>query len=173
MQDVLELREVEHDDLAAVQELIESDPAFTERVTGHPPGPSDALSLAMGRPEGLAEDAKAVLGAWDTATGRTRLTAVVDLLRGYPVQGYAFVGLLQVRWELQGSGVGRSVWEDTENWIRARWPDTSRLRLAVVDTNVRVAEPFWTKVGFAPTGESRPYRYDKLETTARMFEKPL
>lgn len=41
MHDVLELREIEHDDLPAVQELIEADPAYAERVTGYPPGPSE------------------------------------------------------------------------------------------------------------------------------------
>lgn len=97
----------------------------------------------------------------------------MDLLRGYPRPGYTFVGVLQVRWELQGSGLGRAVWEHTEDWIQGTWPEATRVRLAVAATNVRVAEPFWTRMGFAPTGEVRPHRYDKLETTVRMFEKAL
>ena len=44
----------------AVQELIESDPGYTERITGYPPGSSDAQSLLMMRPESIPEDAKLV-----------------------------------------------------------------------------------------------------------------
>lgn len=46
----IELRDIEPDDVAALQALIESDPDYTERVTGHPPGPADAQSLLQIRP---------------------------------------------------------------------------------------------------------------------------
>jgi uncharacterized protein len=58
----LVLRPVTPDDVDALQELIESDSGYTGRITGYPPGPADAQSLLMMRPEGLAEDAKLVLG---------------------------------------------------------------------------------------------------------------
>ena len=90
----LVLRPIAVEDVDALQDLIESDPGYTERVTGYPPGPADAQSLLMMRPDGLAEDAK-------------------------------------------------------------------------------VATAFWLRQGFEPTGEERPYRYDKLETTARLYEKQL
>ncbi|MPZ94647.1 MAG: GNAT family N-acetyltransferase, partial [Propionibacteriales bacterium] len=138
---VLELREIEPDDLPRLQELIEGDPGYAERVTGHPPGPSDALSLTLIRPEGLPEEAKVVLGAWDS--GFARLAAVVDLVRGYPSEGRVFVGLLQVRVELQRQGVGREVWRLAEEWVRSRWPEATTARLAVVDTTAAAAEPFW------------------------------
>ena len=46
----------------------------------------------MMRPEGLAEEAKVVLGAFAAA----QLVAVVDLLRGFPNEATAFIGLLEV-----------------------------------------------------------------------------
>lgn len=58
-------------------------------------------------------------------------------------------------------------------WLAGRWTAVARIRLAVVDTNARVATPFWERMGFAPTGEQKPYRYDKLESTVRLMEKPL
>ena len=165
----LVLRPIEPGDVDAVQELIESDPGYTERITGYPPGPADAQSLLMMRPEGLTEDEKIVLGAFVT----NRLVAVADLLRGYPNGHTAFIGLLQVHWNHQGLGYGRAAYEQLQRYVETSWPEIRTLRLAIVDTNARIATGFWLRQGFTATGEERPYRYDKLESTARIYEKPL
>jgi uncharacterized protein len=165
----LVLRPVTPDDVDALQELIESDPGYTERITGYPPGPADAQSLLMMRPEGLAEDAKLVLGGFVD----DRLVAVVDLLRGFPNDHTAYIGLLEVHWNHQGTGLGKAAYEEVQRYVETSWPEIDTLRLAIVDTNARIATGFWQKVGFTATGEERPYRYDKLESTARLYEKPL
>jgi GNAT superfamily N-acetyltransferase len=165
----LVLRPIEPRDVEALQELIESDPGYTERVTGYPPGASDAQSLLMGRPEGLAEEAKVVLGAFQDE----RLVAVVDLLRGYPNDHTAFIGLLEVHWKYQGAGLGTATYRLTEQYVETSWKEIRTLRLAIVDTNAHVATGFWLRQGFEPTGEERPYRYDKLESIARLYEKQL
>jgi hypothetical protein len=93
------------DDL--LQALLETDPAYAERVTGYPPGPSDGYST---------------------------LTVVPpDFDPG----------------------------------------DVGTLRLAVVDTNTAVATPFWESLGYRPTGEVKPWVYDKLESTTRLYERPV
>jgi GNAT superfamily N-acetyltransferase len=165
----LVLRPIAPGDVDALQELIESDPGYTERITGYPPGPADAQSLLMMRPEGLPEEAKVVLGAFVT----NRLVAVVDLLRGYPNDHTAFIGLLQVHWNHQGSGFGGATYEEVQRYVETSWPEVRTIRLAIVDTNARIATGFWLRQGFTPTGEERPYRYDKLESTARLYEKQL
>lgn len=165
----LVLRPIEPGDVDALQELIESDPGYTERITGYPPGPADAQSLLMMRPEGLPEEAKLVLGAFLA----NRLVAVVDLLRGYPNDHTAFIGLLQVHWNHQGLGYGGATYEEVQRYVGTSWPEVRTLRLAIVDTNARIATGFWLRQGFTPTGEERPYRYDKLASTARLYEKPL
>lgn len=66
----LTLRELGERDVEALQSLLESDPDYTERVTGYPPGPADALSLLMMRPGGLPEDRKVVLGAAQRYAGQ-------------------------------------------------------------------------------------------------------
>jgi uncharacterized protein len=165
----LVLRPVGPEDVEALQELIEADPGYTERVTGYPPGPADAQSLLMMRPEGLPEEAKAVLGAFVT----DRLVAVVDLIRGYPNDHTAFIGLLQVHWNHQGGGLGGATYDAVQRYVETSWPEIRTLRLAIVDTNARIATGFWLRQGFTPTGEERPYRYDKLESIARLYEKAL
>ncbi|MGE0172598.1 MAG: hypothetical protein AB7T49_07435 [Oligoflexales bacterium] len=46
------------------------------------------------------------------------------------------------------------------------------IRIAVVGTN-EIVIPFWEKMGFLRTGETSPYRYDKVETVAHILEKKL
>jgi hypothetical protein len=135
-------------DVDAVQALIESDPGYTERITGHPPGPADAQSLLMMRPEGLPEDAKVVLGVFDGG----ELVAVIDLLRGYPDTSYAFIGLLQVRGDRRGRGAGGTAYGLVERYVADEWLEVRRLRLAVVDTNAEAAAPFWIRQGSSRTG---------------------
>ena len=168
----MQLRSFTADQEADLQALLESDPGYTERVTGYPPGPSDALSLTIDRPEGTGADQKSVLGAWRPGSaGHDELVAVIDLIRGYPDPSCVFVGLLLVRWDLQGSGLGRDVWLLAEELIRG-WDGIERYRLAVVETNSKVALGFWRAMGFGETGERQPYRYDHLESTVIFMEKP-
>jgi hypothetical protein len=42
----------------------------------------------------------------------------------------------------------------------------------VVRTNDQVLS-FWRRMGFAETGEVRPWRYDKLRSEAILMDKPL
>ncbi len=165
----LVLRPITPADVDALQELIESDPGYTERITGYPPGSSDAQSLLMMRPEHLFEDAKLVLGAFQD----DRLVAVADLLRGYPNDHTAFIGLPEVHWNHQGLGLGKATYELVQRYVETSWNEVRTLRLAVVDTNAHIATGFWLRQGFEPTGEERPYQYDKLESTARLYEKQL
>lgn len=165
----MKVREITPDDVDVVQALIESDPGYTERITGYPPGPADAQSLLIMRPENLAEDAKVVLGAWE----ENELVAVVDLLRGCPNDSTAFIGLLEVHGNHQGRGVGATAYRLVAQYVGTSWPEVRTLRLAVVDTNAATAAGFWIKQGFEPTGEEKPYKYDKLVSTARLYEKQL
>jgi RimJ/RimL family protein N-acetyltransferase len=131
----MELKVITLDDVERVQALIESDPGYTERITGSPPGQADAQSLLMMRPEGLAEDAKVVLAVWEGE----QLVAVVDLVRGHPNEHTGFIGLLEVHGDHQGRGVGAAAYGLVERYVGSAWPEVRTLRLAVVDTNSEVA----------------------------------
>ena len=171
--DRVELRPFTADQEADLQQLLESDPGYTERVTGYPPMPSDALSLTVVRPEGFDPEAKYVLCGWRPGWGgRDELASVVDVLRGYPDPGCAFVGLLLVRFELQGTGLGRETWQAVER-LTADWPEINRFRLAVVETNARTAMPFWQAMGFRETGERQPHQVLEEPTAAILMEKAI
>jgi uncharacterized protein len=162
------LREIEPSDVDALAALVESDPAYVERVTGYPPGPADAQSLLMMRPPDLAADRKLVLGAWEGDD----LVGVVDLLRGWPDEHTVHIGLLQVHGGRQGQGIGRLVHRLLLDRVRS-WPETTTLRAAVVETNAAHAEPFWRASGYQPSGDPKPYTYDKLHSTVQIWTRPV
>jgi len=167
MNEDLLLRPLDESDEADVRAVLQSQAAYTERVTGLPPGPADALSLLLSRPPGVADDDKAVFGAQLGG----RLAAVVDVLRSWPDPRTVHVGLLLVHRGLEGRGVGRRTHELLVERA-SRWPGLDRLRLAVVQTNAEV-EGFWRALGYTPTGEAKPYRYAALQSEARIFTRPL
>jgi GNAT superfamily N-acetyltransferase len=164
----IELRDIEPDEVAVLQGLIESDPDYTERVTGHPPGPSDAQSLLLMRPPDVSEEDKRVLGAWLNGS----LVAVVDLVRGFPDDDTVHIGLLQVHGEQRRQGLGKQVHDLAVQDVRRWAPRATSLRAAIVATNATYAEPFWRSLKYEPSGDPRPYVYDKLQTTVTIWRRP-
>jgi len=158
------------EDVDALQDLLESVPDYAERITGYPPGPSDGVSALIAVPDGFDPAGKHGLGLWDG----DELVAFADVLVGYPAPSVAFVGLLVVRGGRHGGGIGWTMHEAVVRFVRqASGGAVDRLRLGIVDTNASVAEPFWRALGYAPTGERKPYRYDRLESTVALWERAL
>lgn len=153
-------------DVVALQELLESVPNYAERITGYPPGPSDALSALISVPTGFDPAGKVDLGLW--ADGE--LVAFADVLLGYPDPTVAYIGLLVVRGDRQGTGLGRRMHEAVLTRVQ-RESTAECLRLGIVETNAAVAEPFWSALGYSPTGEHKPYQYDKLTSTVVLWER--
>lgn len=184
VQPPLSFRLLGSDDVDALQDLLESVPSYAERITGYPPGPSDGLSALVAVPDGFDPAGKYGFGLWDRGT----LVAFADVLVGYPDAAVTFVGLLVVRGDRQGSGLGRAMHDAVVGWLRGdvpagagaglgaavgAMPVVARLRLGIVETNAAVAEPFWRALGYAPTGETKPYRYDHLVSTVALWERAL
>nr|WP_261783953.1 GNAT family N-acetyltransferase [Curtobacterium sp. TC1] len=155
------------DDVDALQALLETVPDYAERTTGYPPGPSDGLSALVSVPDGFDPAGKHGIGLWDGDA----LVAFADVLLGYPAPTTAYVGLLVVRGDRQGSGLGRVLHEAVVSMAADAGAD--RLRLGIVATNAAGAEPFWRALGYAPTGERKPYRYDGLESTVALWERAV
>lgn len=155
------------DDVDALQRLLESVPGYAERITGYPPGPSDGLSALLSVPDGVDPARKHGIGLWEGPG----LVAFADVLVGYPSASSAFIGLLVVRGDRQQEGLGAAMHEAVVD--RVRGVGVERLRLGVVATNAEVAEPFWRALGYEPTGERKPYRYDHVESTVALWERPV
>ena len=75
---------------------------------------------------------------------------VMDVVRGYPDERSAYVGLLMVDGAWHGRGVGTLIMRAELRRLRAE--GLSRVRLAYIEGN-EPARKFWAKLGFEPTGE--------------------
>lgn len=74
-------------DVEALQRLLESVPSYAERLTGYPPGPSDALSALISVPPGFDPTNKRGIGMWDG----DELVASADVLQGFPRSDTAYI----------------------------------------------------------------------------------
>lgn len=153
--------------IAAVQRVIDHAPGYSLRACGRLPAPGDAEDLFTSRPSGCSGEAKYVFGV--RAGGV--MVGVLDAVRGHPDADSAFLGLLLFAESDQGKGYGAAALREFEAVVSA-WPEVRRLRLAVLETNAGVI-PFWERMGFARTGEVRPYRDGSVATEAILMEKRL
>ena len=155
-------------DVAAVAGLIDADPGYTQRAAGRNPESGDAECLLRDAPPGVGPDDKVVLGAFE----KTRLVAVVDLIRGWPTSGTTLVGLLQVHAGHQGRGLGRTVHDLTLAWVTRNWPETRAMRAVIVAPNAPHADPFWRAMGYQPQGDPVTYTAARVQTTAQAWVRP-
>lgn len=92
------------------------------------------------------------------------LTAVLDLIAGYPDDKTGFIGLFMVHGDRSGQGLGSRLIEDLS--ICCREAGLSALRLAYDPDNPQAAH-FWSRQGFLPLYESRNAAYGRLMVAQR------
>jgi RimJ/RimL family protein N-acetyltransferase len=155
------------DDEVSLQRLLEAAPKYALIAEGAAVSPSAASEMLTALPPGKNYDDKFVFGFF---AGRS-LVACADIIRAYPNSETAFVGLLLVSEEHEGKGYGSQAFASVCSVVR-EWGTCTRLRLAVIDTNKR-AHGFWAKLGFAPTGESKPRNTGDAQCEVLLYERAL
>ena len=137
-------RRLADEDLPALLALCESNPTYYE-LYGEPPTLDNLAQALRELPPGCRAEQKAFLGffAWG------ELVAVMDIIRGYPDERTAYVGLLMVDGTRHECGIGSQVARAELRRLRAE--GFSRVRLAYIQGN-EPARRFWAKLGFEPTG---------------------
>jgi RimJ/RimL family protein N-acetyltransferase len=161
------IRELKGDpsEMAELQRVIEEAPTYAQLVTGVPPGRADAQSMYTVLPEGKSYEDKFVFGIYRGS----EMVGCAEMIRGYPDATTAFCGLLLVSEKHRRQGIGRRAFRLLEEFVRD-WRTCSRIRLGIVRANDGVI-PFWKRLGFEPTGETRPYRYGSVISETILFEK--
>jgi RimJ/RimL family protein N-acetyltransferase len=94
-----------------------------------------------------------------------------DLLRGYPNDKTAFLGLLLISEAYQNKGLGVRACAEIEK-IVLTWPEISVIRGSVVQSN-DVVVSFWERMGAVDTGLRRPYSVGDVASESTIFEKKL
>ena len=166
--DVIALRLLtgECEEMRELQRVLEGAPQYAERVTGAPPGPADAQSTYSALPEGKGYEDKFVYGIYEGG----EMVGCADVIRGWPRVDTTHIGLLLIAEQHQRRGHGHRAYRAIERQARA-W-GAERVRIGVVRTNEEVL-PFWKKLGFAATGEVKPYRYGPVVSEVLILEKGI
>ncbi|MGY5763988.1 GNAT family N-acetyltransferase [Brachybacterium sp. DNPG3] len=158
-------------DADAVQQLLERDGGYTDRIRGSAPAPGDGPEVLTALPPGVDPAAKLVLGLFSPADADA-LVGLVDVVLHWPEPGTAHIGLLLTREDRRGQGLGRLLHDSLRAQLR-RLGGIERLRIGIVATNARVASPFWERLGYRPTGEVRPFADGTVTSTAAILSRPL
>lgn len=131
-------------DIPAALALCRGNPLFYEHCP--PPPSAEGLRSDMtALPPGKTLADKRFLGLWRDG----RLTALLDLILGYPAEDTAWIGFFMTARETQGRGEGSALAES----VLRRLAELGyvRVELAYVKGNPQSAV-FWRKNGFRPTG---------------------
>ncbi len=98
-------------------------------------------------PEGTAPEAKHFVGFYD---GEGRLTAILDLITGYPEDDDAFIGWFMVDANMQGRGIGSQIFADVRAAMSGQGFDFLSVGVSKENSD---AIDFWQKQGFAFSGK--------------------
>ena len=154
-------------DAAIVQRIYDAAPAYARSTTGAPGRPGAAQRTFAMLPDGCPPDAKhmhLILHDGEPA-------GFVDVIRGYPDDGSAYVGLFLLAETHHGRGVGRTAYEQLETLI-GQWPGVRRIELSVLALN-EPALGFWAAMGFSPTGKRTAYAEGRVKSENVFFSKAL
>lgn len=139
-------------DAEAVFSLYQTNPQYFDAMGDIPTLESAKADLIALPPNKAIED-KYYVGFYDEA----HLVAIMDLIRGFPNEQTAFIGLFMVHASQQGRGIGSKIIADVLSHLKSL--GFSRCRLGYVKTNLQ-SKSFWFKNGFLPTGvESKQEKY--------------
>ena len=115
-------------------------------------------------PDGCTQEQKLFLACYDA----DRLTALIDLIAGYPDEKTCYIGLFMVDAALQGRGVGTRIITDLCAALGAAGYEA--LRLAYGKHYAHAAH-FWTKNGFVPVREAALEEYGELIVAQRGIQR--
>ena len=146
------VRRLDEKDAEAVFYLYQSNPQYFTAMDDVPTLSSAKADLIALPPKKAIED-KYYVGFYDEA----HLVAIMDLIRGFPNEQTAFIGLFMVHAAQQGRGIGSKIIAAVLSYLKSL--GFSRCRLGYVKTNLQ-SKSFWFKNGFLPTGvESKQEKY--------------
>ena len=129
------------DDVRELQAVLAAAPGYSLLMEGKQPTPSAAEELFAARPPGKSLADKFVLGFY----GASGMFGCADVIRYYPTQQVAFIGLLLLVEAEQGKSYGVHALQHIKDMAKS-WGCTG-LRIAVIEHNTR-ALAFWRREGF-------------------------
>jgi len=156
------------DDALALQRLMETNAGYTLRISGREVEPSAAQEALAALPPHISAEQKRGFGLWDEGV----LLAFSDVIIGWPEPCTVHIGLLMTDSHRPRQGLGRELHQAIVSEL-LKIDVLQDLRLAIVNSNVGVAEPLWKSLGYKPTGEAAAYRSGTVESRSRIWRRAL
>jgi len=111
-------------------------------VNGIEADSTDIDDILYGLPVGRTYEDKIVLGLFNR---EDKLTALIDILKNYPVQNCWWIGLLLIKVSERGRGLGRIIFNNLKDFVIEN--SGLEIQLGVVEENEKALN-FWQKLGF-------------------------
>lgn len=140
------------DDMNSLHEVLTSAPGSFFVLEDHLPGPGDALNLLRERPPGVQQSDK----YFYLIKHSGELIGCFDLIRGYPSNNVAFLGLLLIIESKQGQSYGARALNHIKRLASRLY--CSHLRIVVLEKNPRALK-FWIREGFVELSRKRIEKY--------------
>lgn len=153
--------------MIALQRVFDGAPDYAMRIMGHPPSRDEAHTTTSTFPPDIGYKDKFVYGIYFGE----EMVGCVDLIRGYPDNKTAMLGLLLLMEKYQKIGLGNETYQQVEK-IVINWGMIEKIRIGVVGTN-DIVIPFWKRMGFIDTKIRKNYQCDKLKSEHIIFEKKI
>lgn len=156
-----EVRKLNENDIDAVRKICLSNPQFYLYTEARPEYEDIRRDMLESCPEGKHLSDKYYVGFFDHGS----MTAVMDLIDGYPDDSTAFIGFFMMDGSLQGKGTGSAIIRDTLDYLGRS--GFVRVRLCINKGNPQ-SEHFWLRNGFEIIRE-----IDREDGTVYLAERRL
>ncbi|MFN8672735.1 MAG: GNAT family N-acetyltransferase [Candidatus Sericytochromatia bacterium] len=135
-------RILDNTDEQALQQMLLQCNDYFELIFKRNCKETEANETFVSIPENKSYEDKFVIGIFNL---ENELKGVIDLIRDYPEKNTWFLGLMLFSPDFRNNGIGKRVFDDTEEY--AVDLGAKIIRLAVVEQNKKGLN-FWEKVGF-------------------------
>ncbi len=115
-------------------------------------------------PDGCSDQQKHFLAYYE----EERLTAIIDIITGYPDDQTCYIGLFMVEETLHGRGKGTEIISGLRRYLGGIGYKALRLAYGKHYTS---AKRFWTKNGFIPVREAVIEEYGEVFVAERKLDK--
>ena len=156
------VKRITRSDISDVYDLAKANTKYYSYMNTEP-SPDSLTEVISEVPDGAGETDKFFVGFYDKDD---KLTAVMDLITGYPEKDDAFIGWFMVDAELQGKGIGSQIFADVRAAMKAQNYD--KLSLECASCNEEAID-FWSSQGFEITGKEK----NRGDYTAVTMEKDI
>lgn len=162
------VRELDGDDVPALQHFFDRNPEYWLTINGRPPPPDLArLEFDERPPPHLPYERNWCCGVFDD---QRQLIGACIVVAGFTSPRVWHLSLFIVATALRGTGVAQRAYEGLEGWIRSH--GAAWLRLGVVQGN-DAAERFWLRQGFVDLRQRAGIDTGGRINAVRVMLKPL